>query len=79
MSRKRNLLTPAKACECCGRIVVYLRQVDRGDGIVRWVICYAKGWDGNPWYMLRAHKRHPRRGRVFDVQKAIEEQDFFTL
>jgi len=47
------------------------------------VVCYAKTWDGNPWYSGQAHAKHPPK-RFFEwkeeqrVQKAGGDP-FFVL
>ena len=84
-STNNHRLTSARArkCECCGRIVVYLRKPGLPAGEIRYVVCYAKTWDGNPWYSGQAHAKHPPK-RFFEwkeeqrVQKAGGDP-FFVL
>lgn len=77
-------------CECCGKKVVLLRAPDWTAREEKYVLCYERTWDGNPWYTGRVHHVHPE-GRVrklypedyaygFDKRREKKEVDpFFTL
>lgn len=81
---KRTLvLTPSFKCECCGRIMVLLREPDWTPKERKWAPCFAKGWDGNPWYVTAVHRRHARNKWAIYLErmraKIPKEDPFFTL
>jgi hypothetical protein len=81
-ARKSGILTPTKMCECCGRFVVYLRDLNGTARKPIWRICYSKAWDGNPYYNSAAHYLHPKDRFVKNMSEKspVEEVDsFFTL
>jgi hypothetical protein len=92
---RRNLSiriwTPIKLCSCCGKFVVKLRLPGWGTkGDPRWyIVCFFKGWDGNPWYVQDRRwthgnaTPHPRKRyaqRMYGDRPKQEPVDpFFTL
>lgn len=81
-SKKSGILTPTKMCECCGRFVVYLRDLNGTDHRPIWRICYYKGWDGNPYFNSAIHFRHPAARwvkRMCTSQDEVHVDPFFTL
>lgn len=82
-NKKPPTFSPAKKCECCGKIVVLLRRSDVPAGEIRRVVVYIKGWDGNPWYVPATHRRHPRKPIAIHLErKRTEGRDpdpFFAL
>jgi hypothetical protein len=42
----KGLWTQIRLCPCCGNFVVKLRLPEKR----KFIVCYHKGWDGNPWY-----------------------------
>ena len=57
-----------KKCECCGKILVRLRRYDIATGKITNVLCYAKFWNGNPWYV-------PGRERVHQASRRRQEKE----
>jgi hypothetical protein len=93
MERKSNkstqIWTPSQMCPCCGRIIMLLRHKTWTETNRRWVACYPKGWDGNPWFVpggingMNA-KTHPRKyWAKWMYEKSHEEKEpedpFFSL
>lgn len=67
-------------CQCCGKIIIFLRRSDVPIDMVRLVACYAKNWDGNPWYVPGVHRRHPpRRFARRMAEKEGPKDPFFSL
>lgn len=92
MSRKKNparIWTQTIMCECCGKFIVLLRHRTWTEKEKRWVVCYARGWDGNPWFVeggrfARNAVMHPRgRWSEWMLQKPpsedLLEDPFFSL
>ncbi len=76
--------TLTRLCQCCGRPVVLLMWSDPETGVTKRVVCYAKTWDGNPWYVPGHNKRHPvkRFARRMEDQRQEArkgEDPFFHL
>lgn len=70
----------ARKCECCGKLIVFLRRTDVPIDTPRYVACYLKTWDGNPWYVPWVHKRHPnKRFAVRMAAKRPPTDPFFSL
>lgn len=55
---EKIIFTPAFKCECCGRLLVLLRKPEWTPTNRKWAACSLRTWDGNPWYVPFAHKRH---------------------
>lgn len=55
-----QICAPARSCECCGKVIVFLRLPGFGDKTrYPWYRrCYIKSWDGNPWYVPGSHQPH---------------------
>lgn len=76
-------------CECCGRNIVLLRHKTWTEENKHWVACYAKTWDGDPWYRPDNNssvRMHPRwRWPLWMLEHAPaekeekEEDPFFSL
>ena len=54
-------------CECCGKIVILLKVPKAwgapvGEPQRKWIVCYARDWDGNPWFVQGIHHRHVYTG-----------------
>jgi hypothetical protein len=76
----RTPLAPARACPCCGKIVVLLRVSNLPPEQFRYVAVYIKTWDGNPWYVPGTHKRHFRKPYAIYMDKQRPPTDpFFSL
>ena len=86
----RSPWTPIRLCECCGKFIVLLRipeNLQRPDRR-KWITCYLKGWDGNPFYVgaiglggnAKPHptKRYAKMMRDKAVPKPTVDP-FFTL
>jgi hypothetical protein len=92
ISPATNPWVPARMCPCCGKVVVKLRLPTYGSKTdPRWtIVCYAKGWDGDPNYIkpgegwknltpargARPHTRKPVRQKVSEPEP---EDPFFNL
>ena len=70
-SARLSPTSPAKKCECCGKIVVLLRAI-RYDGTPYWKKCYIKGWDGNPLWSAGTAVPHPKKRFGVRIWKAPE-------
>jgi hypothetical protein len=68
-----------KLCPCgCNRTIIFLRRGDWRDDHRRYVRCYARNWDGNPWFTKGVHMEHPHgryKAGVIEL-KGIPNPDF---
>lgn len=76
-------------CDCCGKFVVLLKlpeHLQKPDRPKR-VLCYFKGWDGNPYFvgdsaLSTNARRHPRKQfarRMFPKKDEPPKDPFFSL
>lgn len=57
-------------CHCgCNRLIVFLRSPFWKLESPKFVACYLRTWDGNPWYTSGVHYKHKRK--VYDGNMAI--------
>jgi len=86
MSRNKVIWTPTRDCDCCGKRIVLLRNPEwkEGSGVKKWITCYARQWEGNPWFVSGLDFRHPQKKYSIHMWKQEQEKrktedPFFTL
>jgi hypothetical protein len=85
-SRNKPIWSAVRLCDCCGRKIVLLLNPE-WNGVSRngkFVTCYERYWEGNPWYISATDQKHPARRYARFVQKQDEERretedPFFSL
>ena len=80
-NKSRPLISLAKKCECCGKLVVLLRRSDAPTGQIRHVAVYLRSWDGNPWFNSTVHTKHPpkRYAKHMSNKRGGGGDPFFSL
>ena len=74
-NKQKAIWTPCRQCACgCGKLVVLLRgpgfhDPEKGR---KWVLCYLKGWDGNPFYVHALPHRRKKFKAYMDTVRAEE-------